>query len=75
MEHPFWTNEEILAELQGLNVTELVNFGSGQLLTGSGTTLLCFVHGNVNEDKVHIVFNIIITTKGHFLTFDKSLIG
>lgn len=52
MEHPYWTNEEVLTELLGLNLTELVNFGSQQLLTGSGTTLLCLAHGNVNEDEV-----------------------
>ena len=59
MERPFWQNEEILMELLGLNLTELVDFGSHQLLTGSGTTLLCLIHGNVNEDKVRV--HIIIT--------------
>ena len=52
MERPYWTNEEVLSELLGLNLTELVNFGSRQLLTGSGTTLLCLAHGNVIEDEV-----------------------
>ena len=58
MERPYWRNEEILAELEGLNVTEVIDFGINQLLmdpdgtrprrTDSGTTLLCFVHGNVD---------------------------
>ncbi|MCG8620685.1 MAG: hypothetical protein MJE68_01620, partial [Proteobacteria bacterium] len=48
----YWTNEEVLTELQGVDLTELVDFGSHQLLTGSGTTLLCLAHGNVNENEV-----------------------
>ena len=54
MERPYWTNEEILAELEGLSLTQVVDFGSGQLLTGSGTTLLCFGHGNVDEMEVTV---------------------
>ena len=61
MERPYWRNEEILAELEGLNITEVINFGIDQLLmdpgtgqrnTDSGTTLLCFVHGNVDDTQV-----------------------
>ena len=52
MERPYWTNEEVLAELVKLNITEVVNFGINELLHGSGTRLLCLAHGNVNDDKV-----------------------
>ena len=55
-----WRNEEILAELEGLNVSEVVDFGISQLLadprsapsTATGTTLLCFAHGNVDNNQV-----------------------
>ena len=54
MERPYWRNEEILAQLQGLNLSQVVDFGIDQLLhaTGSGTTLLCLGHGNVNATTV-----------------------
>ena len=52
MERPYWRNEEILAEVQGLDLTQVVNFGTEQLLNGSGTTLLCFGHGNVDATMV-----------------------
>ena len=54
MERPYWTNEEILTELQGLNLTELVDFGIDRLVhaTGSGVTLLCLGHGNVDATTV-----------------------
>ena len=51
MERPYWTNEEVLTELQGLNLTELVDFGIDRLIS-SGTTLLCFAHGNIDADTV-----------------------
>ena len=52
MERPYWTNEDILTELQGLNLTQVVDFGVNQLLSGSGTTLLCFGHGNIDATTV-----------------------
>ena len=61
MERPYWRNEEILTELEGLNISEVTNFGINQLLMDpgtrprridSGTTLLCFVHGNVDDTQV-----------------------
>lgn len=60
MERPQWRNEEILAELEELDITQIIDFGIGQLLmdpmesgqTGAGTTLLCFVHGNVDKTQV-----------------------
>lgn len=52
MERPYWRNEEILAEVQGLDLTQVVDFGIEQLLNGSGTTLLCFGHGNVDAMTV-----------------------
>ena len=52
MERPYWRNEEILAEVQGLDLTQVVNFGIDQLLNGSGTTLLCFGHGNLDATTV-----------------------
>jgi secreted Zn-dependent insulinase-like peptidase len=51
MERPYWTNEEVLTELRGLNLTELVDFGIDRLV-GSGTTLLCLAHGNINATTV-----------------------
>ena len=50
MERPYWRNEEVLTELQGLNLTQVVDFGIDKLLqaTGLGTTLLCLAHGNVD---------------------------
>ena len=54
MERPFWRNEEILVEVQGLNLTQVVDFGIDELLDGSGTTLLCFGHGNVDVMMVCI---------------------
>ena len=51
MERPYWTNEEVLTELRGLNLTELVDFGIDRLIS-SGTTLLCFAHGNIDADTV-----------------------
>ena len=68
MERPFWRNEEVLMELLGLNLTELVDFGSHQLLTGSGTTLLCLVHGNVNENEVCVHIIITVGPFPYFLT-------
>ena len=58
MEHPYWRNEEILAEVQGLDLIQVVDFGIEQLLNGSGTTLLCFGHGNVDAMMVcmHEIF-------------------
>ena len=54
MERPYWTNEEVLTELRGLNLTELVDFGIDRLIqpTGSSTTLLCLGHGNINATTV-----------------------
>ena len=52
MERPYWRNKEILTELQGLNMTQVVDFGIDQLLNGSGTTLLCLAHGNINAMTV-----------------------
>ena len=54
MERPFWRNEEILTELQELNLTQIVDFGIDQLIdaTGSGTTLLCLAHGNIDAVTV-----------------------
>lgn len=51
MERPYWRNEEVLAEVEGLNVTQVVNFGI-ELLHGAGTRLLCLAHGNVDQDQV-----------------------
>lgn len=52
MERPYWRNEEILRELQGLNLTQVVEFGIDQLLNGAGTTLLCLAHGNIDAMTV-----------------------
>ena len=52
MVRPYWTNEEVLAELEGLNLTQVVDFGINELLIGSGTRLLCLAHGNVDQDQV-----------------------
>ena len=51
MERPYWTNEEILDELVGLNFTEVLDFGTGTLV-GTGTRLLCLAHGNIDDDTV-----------------------
>ena len=57
MERPYWRIEEILAELKGLNISEVIEFGVGQLeavdpQSAGGTTLLCFAHGNVDSSQV-----------------------
>ena len=52
MERPYWTNEEVLAELVGLNFTQVLDFGINELLTGAGTRLLCLAHGNVDVNQV-----------------------
>ena len=52
MEHPYWRNEEVLAEVEGLNVTQVINFGIDELLKGAGTRLLCLAHGNVDQKQV-----------------------
>ena len=57
MERPYWRNEDILAELKGLNISEVIEFGVGQLgavdpQSAGGTTLLCFAHGNVDSSQV-----------------------
>ena len=54
MERPYWRNEEVLAEVQGLNLTQVVDFGINRLVhaTDSGVTLLCLGHGNVNASTV-----------------------
>ena len=54
MERPYWTNEEVLAELVKLNITQVVDFGINELLQGSGTSLLCLAHGNVNDVQVNV---------------------
>ena len=67
MERPFWRNEEIVAELEGLNVTDVIDFGINQLLadphtapsTATGSTLLCFAHGNVDDNQVQYYFSCI----------------
>ena len=63
MERPYWTNEEILAEVQELNLTQVANFGVDRLVhaTGSGVTLLCLGHGNINNDTVCELCYCIIT--------------
>lgn len=71
MERPYWRNEEVLAEIKGLNFTQVIDFGVDQLIQGSGTTLLCFTHGNVNETQVinmpmH-VYNIVCFTAIYFI--------
>ena len=55
MERPYWRNEAVLTELRGLNLTRLVDFGIDRLVhaTGSGVTLLCLAHGNINATTVH----------------------
>ena len=52
MVRPYWTNEEILAELEQLNITQVINFGIDKLLNGYGTRLLCLAHGNVDQNQV-----------------------
>ena len=52
MVRPYWTNEEILAELEQLNMTQVINFGIDKLLNGYGTRLLCLAHGNVDQNQV-----------------------
>ena len=54
MEHPYWRNEEILVEVQGLNLTQVVDFGIDRLILaiGSSTTLLCLAHGNIDAATV-----------------------
>ena len=54
MERPYWRNEEVLTELRGLNLTQLVDFGIDRLVhaTGSGVTLLCLAHGNIDAATV-----------------------
>ena len=54
MERPYWRNEEILAEVQELELLQVVDFGLETLIhaTGASTTLLCLAHGNINDATV-----------------------
>ena len=62
MERPYWTNEEILDELVGLNFTEVLDFGIDTLLHGAGTRLLCLAHGNIDDDTVIDLYLLISQT-------------
>ena len=65
MERPYWRNEEILAEVQELELPQVVDFGLGTLIhaTGASTTLLCLAHGNINDTTVReLCYCIIIIT-------------
>ena len=50
MERPYWTNEQLIAELEGLEHTDVVDFGLRQILNNA--TLMCFAHGNVDQQNV-----------------------
>ena len=50
MERPFWTNEQIIAEMEDLTLSSVLDFAHHKLLTQLSVT--CLAHGHVDSDVV-----------------------
>jgi len=49
LEQPYWRHWELLSEVEGLDLDQLVHFADSLL---SDITLLCFAHGNLDQSQV-----------------------
>ena len=49
LEQPYWRHWELLSEMEGLELDQIVQFADNLL---SDITLLCFAHGNLHQSQV-----------------------
>lgn len=50
MERPYWTNEQIITEMEKLDLQNVLDFADSSLLTNLSVT--CLAHGHVDSTTV-----------------------
>lgn len=53
LDQPYWTNEAILQNLEGLNLDAILDFGNSSLL--GDLSVVCLVHGSISDDTVSLL--------------------